>query len=86
MKLSIGPFSIHALPTGKVVENANGTMDIYVRSREGGLTGTLFLTSDDVVTLKELRVRRIDTKDSRTEDVRHAFGPDSGPRNQKRNT
>ncbi len=84
MKLSIGPFSIHAIGTGTIIENEEGSMDVHVRSREGNLTGTLFLTSDDVKAIKERKVRKIDTKSSRTVEVKHAFKRDSGSGNQNR--
>jgi len=86
VKLSIGPFSIHALGTGTVIENEDGTMDVHVRSREGNLTGTLFLTSTDVKSIKERRVRKVATQSSRTEEIKHAFRGHSGSRNQNRDT
>ena len=75
MKLSLGPISIHAFTTGKVIQNENGSMDIHIQSREGSLTGTLFLTSGDVEDIMSRRLRKVETN-NREEGVQRAFGRD----------
>ena len=58
MKVSLGPLSIHAMLSGRVVENTDGSMDISVVSRDGNLRGSLFLSTDDVETIRIRKVRK----------------------------
>ena len=53
MELSVGPLKIHAIATGEVHENDNGSIEVFVQERGGSWKGKLLLNADDAKILRK---------------------------------
>lgn len=73
MKVDIGPLSLHARFTGRVVENDDGSMDCVLETRDGQ-TGHLFLSTNDVNIMRTRCIKQCGTLPERSK--RYVTGRD----------
>jgi hypothetical protein len=61
MELSVGPVKVHAISTGEIKENSDGSIEMKVKDREDLWKGKLFLNKSDVEALHKYfcGIRRI---------------------------